>query len=165
MIEKRITPMRISTLCIALSILVLLLTLIGGTLANDAFVHQSAGNLQFFKNYSVAIRSEHLIIGPPKTVSGYDAEPLIPIHVEYEMENVTQTPIEAAIGFPMPACNMNQYLWNKHLSFISGSASTCVKEPQTELSVDGTPTMSGRMGSPSMIQNLSWKSRNGLVTS
>jgi hypothetical protein len=35
------------------------------SLANDTFVHESAGNLMFAQNYEVSIERERLVIGPP----------------------------------------------------------------------------------------------------
>src|ERR1700690_2115616 len=106
------------------------------TLANDTFVHESAGNLMFVQNNEVMIQRERLVVGPPLQSS---STPLwtIPIHVEYELHNTSAKQIQARIGFPLAACSLGDYLWAKHLNFLSGSAATCVKEPKMNLTVDG----------------------------
>jgi hypothetical protein len=105
-------------------------------LANDTFVHESAGNLMFVQNNEVMIRRERLVIGPP-----IQSDPLwtIPIHVEYDLQNTSARMVQAHIGFPLAACSLGDYIWAKHLDFISGSASTCVKEPKMSLAVEGRP--------------------------
>jgi len=133
--------MKINRESAAKAALVIIFFLINVTtlLANDTFVHQSAGNLHFLQNDSVAIRSERLTIGPPTKKDIWS----IPIHVEYQLENITDNPIDAMIGFPLPACNLNEYIWNKHFDFVSGSALTCVKEPSMKIYVDGQPVNNG----------------------
>jgi hypothetical protein len=126
-----------------LTAFLLLPLIIGIAPANDTFVQESAGNLQFVQNYSVAVKSERLIIGPPIKSAEDSVTYLIPVHVEYQLENITESAVKATIGFPLSACNLNEYLWNKHLSYLSGSASSCVKEPKMTLSVDGLPISSG----------------------
>jgi len=108
------------------------------SLANDTFVHESAGNLMFVQNHDVKIQRERLVIGPPvQSLPGPTW--LIPIHVEYDLQNSSAQRIPARIGFPLAACSLGDYVWAKHLSFISGSAATCVKEPKMSLNVDGRP--------------------------
>jgi hypothetical protein len=105
-------------------------------LANDTFVHESAGNLMFIQNNEVAIQRERLVIGPPvQSDPGWT----IPIHVEYDLQNTSTKLVQAHIGFPLAACSLGDYIWAKHLDFISGSASTCVKEPKMSLAVEGRP--------------------------
>lgn len=107
-------------------------------LANDTFVHESAGNLMFARNNQVEIAKERLVGPPvrslPNPVWG------IPIHVEYELRNTTGRGVEARIGFPLAACSLGDYIQAKHLDFLSGSAATCVKDPKMSLSVDGRQT-------------------------
>ncbi len=104
--------------------------------ANDTFVHESAGNLMFVQNNSVAIQRERLVVGPPIQPSpAFTAT--IPIHVEYELENMSGALVNARIGFPLAPCNLGDYINAKHLNFISGSAATCPKEPKMNLLVEG----------------------------
>jgi hypothetical protein len=105
-------------------------------LANDTFVHESAGNLMFVQNNDVMIERERLVIGPPVQSS---STPLwtIPIHVEYDLRNTNANQIRARIGFPLAACSLGDYLSAKYGSFVTGGAATCVKEPKMSLNVDG----------------------------
>jgi Domain of unknown function (DUF4424) len=113
--------------------------LLGGVFsasANDTFVHESAGNLMFVQTNSVAIQRERLVIGPPiQPNPAFTAT--IPIHVEYELENASGAPVKARIGFPSAACSLGDYINAKHMTFLSGSAATCPKEPKMNLVVDG----------------------------
>jgi Domain of unknown function (DUF4424) len=104
-------------------------------LPNDTFVHESAGNLMFVQNNDVMIQRERLVIGPPVQSS---STPLwtIPIHVEYDLRNTSAKQIQGHIGFPLAACSLGDYVSAKHMSFLSGSAATCVKEPTMTLNVD-----------------------------
>jgi hypothetical protein len=104
--------------------------------ANDTFIHESAGNLMFVQNNSVAIQRERLVIGPPiHTDPKFVAT--IPIHVEYELENISASEVNAHVGFPLAACSLGDYINNKTASFVSGYSATCVKEPKMNLVVDG----------------------------
>jgi hypothetical protein len=105
---------------------------------NDTFVHQSAGNLMFVRNTQVAIRKERLIVGPPVQDAALQ-KPLIPIHVEYQLENTTGQPVHADVGFPLPACSLGDYLDGKQGSYETDHVPTCVKQPEMKLLVDGSP--------------------------
>jgi hypothetical protein len=113
---------------------VLLLTAVPAW-TNDSFVHQSGGNLMFVSNNQVAIQRELLVIGPPRLSEHFPWE--IPFHIEYDLENVSGTLVQARIGFPLPSCSLNDYVGSKIRDFVTGSAATCVKEPPMSLEVDG----------------------------
>jgi hypothetical protein len=110
---------------------------------NDTFVNESAGNLHFLKNYSVAIRSERLVVGPPARPSQGGLWQ-IPFHVEYDLENLTVRPVHATVGFPVPPCDLQRFVSATHLAYITGDESTCVKRPTMTLAVDGRAITDGQ---------------------
>ena len=103
---------------------------------NDTFVHQSAGNLMFVRTTQVAIQKERLVIGPP---ADSPRGTVIPIRVEYEMENTSPKPVPADIGFPVPACPLGDYVDGYEGSFETDGVPTCVKQPEMKLAVDDRP--------------------------
>lgn len=123
---------------IALALLALAAT------ANDTLVHESAGNLIFVHSAAVAIQRERLVIGPPVGMPlGYSrTEWTIPFHVEYELENLAGSSISADVGFPLPACTLDEYAFETHRQYIGDydRAATCLKEPEMKLSVAGAST-------------------------
>jgi hypothetical protein len=105
-------------------------------LANDGFIHQSAGNLMFVKNDQVAIQRERLVVGPSRPTKYGTNE--IPFHVEYELENLGPSEVDAQIGFPLAACNVNDFIGARIGDFGTGSSATCGKQnPAMSLVVDG----------------------------
>jgi hypothetical protein len=103
---------------------------------NDTFVHESSGNLMFVNNNQVAIQRERLTIGPPRSQAKLD-EWQIPFHIEYDLENVSGAQVQARIGFPLPACSLNDYILAKLQDFVTGGADTCVKQTPMTLEVAG----------------------------
>ena len=112
-------------------------------LADDASLHESAGNLMFVQTHEIAMQRERLVIGPPQSDKYLNWT--IPIHAEYDLANTSGQAVQAHVGFPLPACSLSDYLVGKHSNFVTGWAPTCVKEPKMTLGVDGAP-VAGRWG-------------------
>ncbi|MBI4925634.1 MAG: DUF4424 family protein [Bdellovibrio sp.] len=116
-------------------ITLLLLFFSATVFGNDTASMGTASNIRFVTNNKIVIHREDLTIGlKDATFAGN-----VPIVVEYEMENTSDSAETIQMAFPIPGCNFNDFLGFTVDERVS-DANTCIKEPKMNIWVDGKPT-------------------------